>query len=159
MTVFGGDVILAADLNQLIDRPHAVVTLAESVPNNAITVLTPTTEQLDVGGLWTSGDPTKITIPSGEAGWYEVGVVMRYASQAVAAGTRQARVNLNTVETITFQVPTSSVLNATNVIVSGVHELALVAGDVITISAFQNSGGALSVLGNSRLWVKRVRKT
>jgi hypothetical protein len=86
-------------------------------------------------------------------------VVMRYASQAVAAGTRQARINLNTVETITFQVPTSTVLNATNVIVAGVHELALVAGDVITVSAFQNSGGALSVLGNSRLWVKRVRKT
>jgi hypothetical protein len=159
MTKYGGDIIYASDINEWIDRPHAVVTLAESVPNNAITVLTPTTEQLDVGGLWTSGDPTKITVPSGEAGWYDVGVTLRFASQAVAAGTRQARINLNTVEQITFQVPTSTVLNSTNIIVSGTHPMLLAAGDIITFSAFQNSGGALAVLGNSRGWVKRTRKT
>jgi hypothetical protein len=159
MTVFGGDIIYASDLNQLIDRPHTVVTLAESVPNNAITVLTPTTEQLDVGGMWDSGDPTKITVPSGGAGWYEVGVTLRYASQVTSAGTRQARINLNTVEQITFQIPTATVLNSTNIIVSGKHELALADGDDITFSAFQNSGGALSVLGNSRGWVRRLRKT
>lgn len=159
MTKYGGDIIYAADVNEWIDRPHTVVTLAESVPNNAITVLTPTTEQLDVGNMWDSGTPTRITIPTGEDGWYEIGATMRYASQATAAGTRQARINVNAVEQITFQIPTASVLNSTNIIVHGIHEMLLVAGDYVTFSGFQNSGGALSILGNSRGWVKRLRKT
>jgi hypothetical protein len=149
------DLAEAVETSSLGAPPHVVLTLAESVPNNSITTLTPTAELRDIGSMWTSG--SNITIPSGQGGWYEIGVVYRYASQATAANTRQARINVNSVEQMTFQVPTSSVLNATNVIVSGVYETSLSAGDVITFSAFQNSGGALALVGNSRVWVRKLR--
>jgi hypothetical protein len=159
VTVYGGDVIYASDVNQLIDRPHAVVTLAESVPNNAITLLTPTAEQLDVGGMWDSGDPTVITIPSGGAGWFEVGGTFRWASQATAVGQRNIRVYKNGAEEMSFTWPAVSNLNSTNIPVTGVYELALADGDEITFYGFQNSGGSLALTGNSRAWVKRLRKT
>lgn len=151
-----GDVEDGADtrLDALEAPRHAVVTFNESVPNNAITVLTPNSELRDVGAM-ASG--TTVTIPVGQDGWYEIGVILRYASQATAAGTRQARINLNGTEQITFQVPTSTLLNATNVIVSGVYEANLAAGDAVTFAAYQNSGVALSLVGNSRAWVRRLR--
>jgi hypothetical protein len=156
VTVFGGDIIYASDVNAALDAPHAVVTLGESVPNNAITLLTPTAEQLDVGGLWTSGDPTVVTIPADEDGWYEVGIVARWASQVTAAGQRNIRIYKNGAEEMSFTLPAVSNLNSTNIPVSGVYELSLAAGDEVSFYGFQNSGGALSIIGNSRAWVRRI---
>jgi hypothetical protein len=136
--------------------PHAVVTLGESVPNNTITLLTPTAEQLDVGGMWSSGSPTIVTIPPDQDGWYEVGIVARWASQATAAGQRNIRIYKNGAEEMSFTLPAVSNFNATNIPVSGVYELSLVGGDQVSFYGFQNSGGALAIIGNSRAWVRRV---
>jgi hypothetical protein len=148
---------LEARATVLETRPHTVVTLGESVPNAAITLLTPTAEQLDIGGMWTSGAPTVITIPTGQGGWYEVGIVARWASQATVAGQRNVRIYKNGAEEMSFTQATAANVNATNIPVSGVYELSLADGDTISFYGFQASGAALSIIGNSRAWVRRLR--
>jgi hypothetical protein len=156
VAIIPGQPVTPSSLDEFV-LPHAVVTLGESVPNNAITLLTPTVDQLDVGGMWSSGSPTIVTVPSGEDGWFEVGIVARWASQATAAGQRNVRIYKNGAEEMSFTLPAVSNLNNTNIPVTGVYELSLVGGDQISFYGFQNSGGALSIIGNSRAWVRRLR--
>jgi hypothetical protein len=155
VAIIPGLPVMPSSLDDLA-LPHAAVTLGESVPNNAITLLTPTAELLDVGGMWDSGSPTIVTIPADEDGWWEVGIVARWASQVTAAGQRNVRIYKNGAEEMSFTWPAVSNLNSTNIPVSGVYPLSLAGGDQISFYGFQNSGGALSIIGNSRAWVRRV---
>lgn len=124
-----------------------------SLTNNTITTLTPSAANANVGSMW-PGSGTNITVPSAKE--YEIGIVLRYASQAVAAGMRQARININGSEYMTFQEVAVSNLNATNIIVCGVIRIVLAALDVVSFGGYQNSGGALALAGNSRGWVDQV---
>lgn len=153
MTVFGGAVILASDVNSILNRPRLVLTLGTpSIANNSVANLTPTAATVNVGAMWSSG--TTITI--GEDGDYWVGMDLRYSSQTSAAGIRQARFAKNGTEYMQWNVPATSNLNSTNITAGGTIRLSLVATDTIVLAAFQNSGGALSLVGNSTAWVEKV---
>lgn len=155
MTVGAGDVIAASDINSILNRPRFVCTFGTpSITNNSVNTLTPTAATYNVGSMWSSG--TDITIPTGEDGDYWVGIVLRYASQTTAAGFRQARFSIGGTEYMQWNIPAPSNLNSTNIEVFGAIRVPLAAGNVITFGAFQNSGGALALVGNSRGWVEKV---
>lgn len=155
MTVFGGDDLLVGQLNGVTDRPRVNLLLGTpSIANNSIQALTPTSAPVNVGGMWTSG--TNITIPSGMGGEYDIGIVCRYASQAVATGMRMVRIHIDGVEYMYNPIPVGSGHNATNVPVLLTVSPVLTAGQVVTFHAFQTSGGALSLAGASHAWVRKV---
>jgi len=121
-----------------------------------ITAITPSAVTVDDGDMY-PGSGSTFTIPSGQGGLYEIGMVVRYASQAVAAGVRQARINVNGSEYIINQIPTTAGLNASNIIVNLVARRVMTAGDTVTFLGFQSSGGDLALTGNSHGWIERVR--
>lgn len=157
MTYFAGDPLAAADLNAIVNRPRFTGTLGSpSLTSGSVTTITPASALHNVGSMWSSG--TNIVIPTGQGGEYDLGIVARFASQTTAAGFRQARVSINGTEWMQWNTPAPTNLNATNVTAGGVIPADLNAGDVITFAVFQNSGGALGIVGNSTCWVvKRVQ--
>lgn len=137
--------------------PHTRVLFGTpSISNNNVTTLTPSSAPTDDGDMW-PGSGTSLTVPSGQGGLYEAGIVLRYAAQATAAGDRQARINVNGTEYMVFQTPVSAAVNTLQVTAHGVLEFPLSAGDQVTFGAYQASGGALSLVGNSHGWLRRVR--
>lgn len=142
----------AVDDANISGRPRFIGTVSTAFTNNTIGTITPASAVVNVGGMWSSG--TNITLPTADE--YELGIVLRYPSQASATGVRQARINLNGSEFIVFQVPTTSALNATNIIVAGTIKDVFAANDVISFGGFQNSGVSQTIIGNSRIWVART---
>lgn len=137
--------------------PHTRVLFGTpTISNNSITTLTPSSSTRDDGDMW-PGSGSVLTIPAGQGGTYEAGVVLRYAAQASAAGDRQARVNLNGSEYMVFQTPTSAAVNTFQVTAHGVVEMELSAADQVSFGAYQNSGGGLALVGNGHAWLRRVR--
>lgn len=124
--------------------------------NNSITTITPTSVTVDDGDMY-PGSGSTFTVPSGQGGLYEIGMAVRYASQAVAAGVRQARINVNGAEYMINQIPTTAGLNASNIVVNLVVRRVLAAADTVTFLGYQNSGGDLALTGNSHGWIERVR--
>ena len=142
------------DVNNIVERPRFVGTFSATIANNSITTLTPAAVLVNVGGMWTSG--TDITIPAGQDGEYEVGVLLRYASQATPSGQRHGRIHVNGSEYMTFLESAVSNTAATNIVCSGVIPLVLAGGDTVSFAGYQTSGGSLGIVGNSRGWVRKV---
>lgn len=133
-------------------RPHTLLSLGTpSIANNSIQLVNGTV-LWDPTGQWGAGNPSRITVNA--SGLWEIGAVMRFASQATASGQRNVRLYKNGVEEIQFGNPAVTNYNATNIICAGATQLVLASGDYIEAYAYQNSGGALSLTGNSRLWAK-----
>lgn len=148
MTVFAGDNVYASDTNNITDRARFECNFGTpSIANNTVSTLTPSAANVNVGSMWSSG--TDITVPS--AGEYEIGVVLRYATNAT--NFRQTRIQVNGSEYMQWTFPAVTGFNTT---ISGVIRIVLAASDKVSFAAFQNSGGALSLTGNSRGWVERV---
>lgn len=139
-------------------NPNAFLTFGTpTLTSGAITTLTPATVPVNDGPMY-SGSGTAFTVPTGQGGLYTVGLVLRYASQASASGTRQARVNINGVENMAFQTAAVSPnLNSTNIIVNGAVRVMLNAGDVIEFAGYQNSGANLALVGNSIGYIQKSR--
>jgi hypothetical protein len=138
-------------------RPFALLDMGTpSIANNTIQKINASAGLINTGSMWSSGAPSDIVIPTGKNGVYELGAVFRFGSQNPAAGQRNVRLYKNGVEEIQFGQPAVTNYNATNIICAGVYPLALVGGDVITFYAYQNSGGALSLTGNSRGWARQI---
>lgn len=144
-----GDKAAWSDLQ--LARPRFNGTFAGSIANNTSVSMAPT-PNVTQGGITVV--TSVITVPT--AGEYEIGIMLRWASQATAAGIRVGRFNVNGVDAGFFNIPTTTALNATNISVGGVSRLMLNAADQIVFQAFQNSGGALALAGNSHAWVDRV---
>ena len=140
-----------------VARPSAFATFGTpTFTHNSITTITPSTVTVDDGNMY-PGSGSTFTIPTGQGGLYEIGMVVRYASQAVAAGVRQARINVNGSEYMLNQIPTTAGLNASNIVVNLVTRRVMTAGDTVAFAGFQNSGGDLALAGNSHGWIERVR--
>lgn len=138
---------------QVVDnssRPRFNGGFSGTITNGVNTDLSPSTISI-AGGITVSG--ANITVPV--AGEYEIGVVIRYASQATASGMRVARFNVNAQDRGFFVVPVSSAVNATNVTASGVSRLILAANDVVKFQAYQSSGGNLGLQTDSHCWIER----
>lgn len=122
--------------------------------HNSLTTLTPNTVPVNDGGMWTSG--TDFTIPADEGGLYEMGLALQYASQATAAGQRQARFRVNGAD-FTYNPVTAVGLNGTLTGGFAVARKELTAGDVVTFLGFQNSGVDLALNASSHGWLERMR--
>lgn len=147
----GGDKAFYSDLQ--ISRPRFNGTFAANVVTATNTSLAIST-QVSVGGMAVAG--STLTVPT--AGEYEIGIVLRYASQAVAAGVRVARFNINAADRGFFVIPTTTGLNATNISVGGVSRLILAANDQIVFQAFHTAGATISLAGDSHAWVERIEQ-
>lgn len=148
-TFFAGQEVDAADLEAMVSRAYFLAPLGTpSIPNSAVTYLTPGTPDYNVQNMWASG--TNLTVPANMGGRFNVGMVLRFATNAT--GVRQARFEKNTVEYIQWDMPA---ISGFNTVVGGVMPVKLVPGDVIRFGAFQTSGGALALTGNSYVWMER----
>lgn len=116
----------------------------QELANNTPEILTWDTAEVDTGGFWNAGNPTRITIPSG------VSRVRFYAgAQWEALGSAGPRTIELVKNSATFagavserRVTTANVLDeAMNCMVSGVIEVA--AGDVYEIQAMQTNGSTV----------------
>jgi hypothetical protein len=124
-------------------RPSAMFTFGTpSITNNSIQTLTPASVTVNDGGMY-PGSGSTFTIPAGQGGDYEIGIWLRYSTQPTAsAGLRQARVNTNGSEYMTFATPGDVGFNTFNIPASGVTRASLAAGATISFAAYQNSGAA-----------------
>jgi len=144
--------ILADDIRDLDARADASTyqgvylrrTTNQSIPNMSWTAISWSSGAPDLGNWWTSG--ANITVPAGAipSGFttivVRVDVLLNYFANGV--GARQARVLVNGSQ-IAVHHQSAITGDTTVVIVWGIAEVAV--GDVITIEAYQNSGGALSI--------------
>ena len=140
-----------------VTRPSAFMTFGTpTITNNSVTTLTPSTVPVNDAAMY-PGSGTTFTIPTGQSGLYEIGMVLRYALQATAIGVRYAAFFVNGVENITWQMPTTTSFNGARITVGGVTRVSLTAGNTVTFSAYQNSGVSLALDGNSVAWIERER--
>lgn len=156
LTYRGGLLALGQSSYPGTSKPNALIFFGTpSIANNSVQALTPSSVPINDGALWSSG--TNFLVPSGQSGVYEMGMYLRYATQATASGVRQARFNVNGSEHTLFNEPAASNYNNSNIVANGVTRAFLNAGDVVVFYAFQNSGGALLLALNSIGWIERVR--
>lgn len=144
-------VAVDTEVSAIEDRPRYYGTFAATIANNTNTSLTPTTVDA-VGGITAVG--TVITVPA--AGWYDIGVVIRWNSQTTTVGTRVGRFNVNSVDRGFFGFPTSTSQNSTNITSAGVSRLLLAAGDQIVVQAFHTAGASLALVTDSYVWIERI---
>lgn len=136
-----------------INTTRCIVTFAQTLPTTATSVvLTPTSTPINNGPILIFSGGV-FTIPL--AGEYEIGLILRYASQAASAGIRLAIIRLNSFDYMQFNT-TAVGFNATNVSVGGTIKGVFAQGDVFSFVGFQSSGGSLDIINNSRAWIERV---
>jgi hypothetical protein len=142
---------LADALDTLIKKRTTQVVLAKStasIANNSVTTINWSSAIKNNHGLWTAGSPSLITVPY--SGTYMAFLSVRFASDATASGFRQSRVDVGGAEQMVVNIPATSALNSTNMVAQVSHPMLLTAGDQITFKVYQNSGGALDIVGNTR---------
>jgi len=126
-------------------------TVAQSIPDNTTTVLTLGAESYDTHNLWTSGTPTRLIIPAGLGGMWQVTACVAYVANAT--GTRHARVHKNGALANRQTMQALATAGNSSVVVT-TDLLRLVAGDYLELVAFQNSGAALNtVAGEINVWI------
>lgn len=115
---------------------------AQSIPNNAATVLTFDLERVDPFGMHSpSTNPSRVTVP--EPGWYSVAGHVTFAFHAT--GYRRAQLSLNGVSALAYQQVPAVTDAGHNTRLSVNDVVYMNAGDYIELSVFQLSGGALDV--------------
>jgi hypothetical protein len=135
--------------------PHVLVarTTTQSIPNNTMTTVSYSSALRNEFGMWSAGSPTLVTIPYD--GLYAVVHTVLFASQAVAAGIRIARLDVGGVEQVYTVTPTTSGLNSTVITQQVSYQMVMTAGEQIEGKCFQTSGGALNI-SNGRMLVAMV---
>lgn len=125
----------------------------QSIPNNNPTLLSyPTVQGSDPEGFRTSN--TVWTIPAALDGWYSIGACVYFASNTT--GQRRLIIYRNgTVVLTSDQRNPAGGAQQTRIALA--VEAELVAGDTLSVEAFQDSGGALdaSVAPNPYIYIKR----
>jgi len=140
-----------AALEQVASPPGVlVVKFTTPIAHNTWTTLSWDAAVRNRAGMWTSGP--NIVVPF--HGWWEVTFYARFASQATASGLRAARVSVNGIEQMSWFLPLTPAMNATNAIVGGTHSMELQPGAVITCEVYQTSGGSLNLIANTRATVR-----
>jgi hypothetical protein len=117
----------------------------QSVENNDPTSVIWQTEVLN-RGLWSAGQPTRLTVPAGEAGIYEISAGIEW--EADNDGVRIVELVLNDTTSIKAvnQQATQGVVTLQGV----ATEYPLVADDYITVLVRHTAGNALNVIGGDQ---------
>ena len=113
-----------------------------------------TSYRWDMGGFFTSGQPTRLTIPDGGDGIYIVGGSVVWGTNS--SSYRMLRVYLNGSTSLAEQLTVG--IGFTRQSVTTVYQLG--AGDYVTLSAYHDTGAALDVIYSSNkspeFWLQRV---
>ena len=123
---------------------------AQSIPDSTVTTLTrPVVDEVfDVGGFHDGVNPTRITVPAGQAGKYAVGFDLEW--EASAGGQfRRADIVLNGVTVVGRDNRRDIGSGAgTDENISNIYqELDLVATDFLEVEVEHDEGAALDILG------------
>jgi hypothetical protein len=126
----------------------------DSIPNAAMTSLSWPTETMDTHGFHESvTNPSRVTIPAGQAGLYTIGGVWVPTGVVGTSATRVlARVLLNGAEVWGTELP-GGVYSSPQL----TTELQLAVGDYIQFAVYQNSGAAKTTFTTSTgMYVRKV---
>lgn len=144
----GGDLAGTYPNPTLAQQPAARVVLAatQSIPSGTTTTVSFDTEAADIGNMFDPAAPDRLTIP--RAGTYVVSAGARFTSSDTGA-----RVLFITVTGHSFAAGAATPAGAyggeaARLTASGVYRFA--AGDIVQLRVFQNSGGALNLVGNDQ---------
>lgn len=139
--------------------PHARArrTTLLSVATSTVTAVPFEAEPLDTSGFFDVAAPTRLTIPAGQGGVYQVGWNLRWAANGT--GTRVSWLRPNASATLSY----GSAIAAGNGVLahSGVAVVPLVAGDYLELMVHQDSGAALDIQASpdadyTYLWLARI---
>jgi hypothetical protein len=121
--------------------------VGQTLTNNADTIITWDVETFDVGGYHDNvTNNSRITIPSGKAGYYQINAALSYA--ATGAGTRIIQIAKNGV-TFTYNLVVVGA-NASGYETPTFSDVIYGAvGDYFEVGGLQSSGGNLNVIGNN----------
>lgn len=136
----------------MLNPPRARVSrnANQSYTSGSSTSMSWDTENWDPAGMWSAGNPTRITIPSGGDGFYMLGCEMEFAG--ATAGNRQIQVLISGSGHIRQTIPSIGSGLATRVELS--YGTQLDAGDYVEFQGRQDSGGSLNVTGTA--WACRI---
>jgi hypothetical protein len=121
------------------------------VSNNTDTKADFDTEEFDTDGYHTGGAPSRITIPSGMGGYYEL--IGHISFAANATGQRSTRFFKNGAGIIGDDVDDlgNASLPTTHYVSTIIY---LEAGDYVEVNTYQTSGGALNIGNASSDWLR-----
>ena len=117
-----------------------------SIANSTLTLVTWSSALYDSDSLWNGAD--KVIVK--KAGLYMAHFAARFATQAAVVGLRQARVDVNGVEMWSQNDAPTTALNGFNTSAVLTYPLPLIVGDQVQFRVYQNSGGALDLLSQTR---------
>jgi hypothetical protein len=134
-----------------VPRAELTKTAAQSIPNNSSTTVTgwTTTQARNITVNNTAGS---VTVPY--AGNYNLWAQIVYTTNATGSRFVIVAVNGSVVSRLGLTAPTTTA--SAQMMPIAITSLALAANDVITIQALQVSGGALDVIGTTKLVVEYV---
>lgn len=148
----GGNAVVQGNLtvSGTFSRPNCLVSVGTgSIPTGGAPTVLPLTVIKDSYSMVSGGT---VVIPRN--GTYNVGCELRFASQAAVVGFRQAGIVVNGVAQQQMNIAPTTALNATNTMSTVLHPMDMVAGDVVTFTAFHTAGAALNLIAGSRAWVQ-----
>jgi hypothetical protein len=136
-------------------RPNVTYTFTKSIPSGAVTGIavgdySPIFDTYP--GLFNNG-----LFIADRAGLWKLRVHARYQSQAAVTGQRQIRYQINGVDTDYMAISPTTALNGTLVPIELNTEELLQQNDFISLQAFQNSGGALTLGNNARVHFELIQ--
>jgi hypothetical protein len=108
-------------------------------------------------GMWSAGSPNSIVLVRN--GLHEAGASVRFIAQGVTAGFRQLYIIVNGSIVSDYILPTTTQMNGFATTVYGTIRFIGAIGDVVTMAALQTSGGNLSTIATSRMWVELIQST
>ena len=126
----------------------AVKNTNQTLATGTATLVTFEYEDIDVGGYFTTGANTKMTIPSGKGGKYLIVVQLMYANSATSNTSRESRLRVNGA-TSKHQTYTVGMNMTRPQCVYSVDVLDLAAGDYVEVQGYQDSGGNLNIVGDT----------
>lgn len=145
--IFVAGTASSSELNDCFDPPRARVynSSAISLTSGTDTTVTFNSERWDTATLHsTAVNTSRFTIGSGDEGFYDIGVNLRFASNAT--GTRQIGLWVNGVTTGTrIALDRRPAVSGAPTIFQLTSQWQLAAGDYVEVAAFQDSGGALDL--------------
>jgi hypothetical protein len=133
---------------------RATDTTAQSIANAAFQSLTWGTNTLDNGVHSTSVNPTRFTVPLGGAGLWQFDCAISFAANAT--GVRDVSVKKNGATLINYAQVLAGSPNQASCFITA-HDLA-VDGDYYEFQAFQNSGGALTIISDPNINFAQAKK-
>lgn len=139
------------DMNELSDVPRCRLShnAAQTLTTSTLTVVAFNTEQFDAAAPNAMHDTvtnnSRITVPTGGAGWYMLQANAEFAANAT--GFRQIQIRHNGATVIASVIYPAAAVGATRMNVSTMYRMNV--GDYAEVQVQQTSGGNLNLTTNS----------